>query len=248
MPMSQTRLLRQIERRLGFKFTDLELSAEEIMEIITDETLPVFSKYIPYQIRVGMNRLVDGYNNRYWLDTDGLDVINVNKVVGLDGINLPGYSSTGSDAGMLGTGLIPKPAPIGGSGGNMFDGQYNADMSSLQSNPITFTFFPPSQIELSVQMANNTNQFIVEANVVHPSNLGTIPMNMMREFQDLAMADVAEAIIPMRTRFTNLQTSFGAIELNVDQLTQFVDARQEIIERMRTKVLNTGHRKKIYFV
>ena len=43
--LNATTIIRRLEKKLGFRFMDLELSHEEIIENIKDETLKVFSKY-----------------------------------------------------------------------------------------------------------------------------------------------------------------------------------------------------------
>ena len=103
--LNQTTLIRELEMDLGYKFTDLEITHDEIMDIVKIRTLPTFSKYFPYQTRITIDRYKDqvpGYSNRYYLNTD-YDIMNVNKLVtnnakmdasgsGLTGVAMrPGY-------------------------------------------------------------------------------------------------------------------------------------------------------------
>lgn len=81
--MNQTILIRELEMDLGYKFTDLEIEHDEILEIIKIKTLPTFSKYFPYQTRITIDRekdLVPGYSNRYYLKTDS-EIMNINRLV-----------------------------------------------------------------------------------------------------------------------------------------------------------------------
>lgn len=244
MALNETRVLRNMELRLGFKFVDLELEADDILDTIKMNTLPLYSKYMPYTERVYLKNKVDGYSTRYWLDTD-LDVLNVNRVFPLDTFNLPGNGGGGLSQSMAGAGLSPKMGMGTSGGSNMVDSATQADQASYNNNPITFKFFFPKQIELSQDMGNGQN-IMVEVNTVHPENFSTIPTNMQTEFLNLALADVSEALLAIRTRFQNLQTSYGAMDLNIDLLQSNIDARQDIVERLRASVLRVASRKKVY--
>ena len=62
MVLSSTYILRFIEKKLGYKFNELEIDPKEMIENIQTDTLLVFSKLFPYQSKV---------------DTDLFDYINL---------------------------------------------------------------------------------------------------------------------------------------------------------------------------
>lgn len=246
MPINQTTVLRHIQRRLGYKFSDLELSPDEIIETITEETLPVFSKYFPYidRIRVGDEQRVPGYSNIFYLKSSfDTDIINVNRVVGLDLIN-----STGGGNGVDGNLMFATPragSQFSAGGNNPIDNQLMTDLLSMQSNPAVFQFYAPDRIEIKPNYSS-ISQFLIELNSVHPNSMITIPTNLRREFMNLAYADVCESLYPIRMRFENLQTTFGSMNLFTDQLNEGMQSRQEIMEKFQESLIRNGKRKKLW--
>jgi hypothetical protein len=235
MAVSTTSLLQFLEWKLGFQFSDLELKHDEIINIIRSYTLPTFSKYFPYQERIPISKaqLVPNFLNRYFLPTER-EVLNINRVVGT---GLYGYS----DAIIGGT---PNPS-LSQGGGNPLDMQMMADMASMV-NPTTYQYIHPGMIEFAPNYGSVNNGYIIVANVVHDESLLTIPTNMQEYFMELAECDVKTALYAMRSRFTNLQTSYGALELNLDDLAEGKDRRDDLIERFKNSSLKTGRRKKLF--
>ena len=124
---------------------------------------------------------------------------------------------------------------------NFFERQIQADLASA-SNPVTFMFYPPNQIEIYPSFING----LVELNVVHDETLHTIPMNMKEYFMQLALADVKMALYQIRNRFNNMQTSFGTLELFIDDLQTGRDERNELIEKFKNSSIKTARRKKLW--
>lgn len=232
--MNQTILIRELEMDLGYKFTDLEIEHDEILEIIKIKTLPTFSKYFPYQTRITIDRekdLVPGYSNRYYLKTDS-EIMNINRLV---------TNNAKVDASSSGlTGVAMRPGFDYGLS-NFFERQTQADLASA-SNPVTFMFYPPNQIEIYPSFING----LVELNVVYDETLHTIPMNMKEYFMQLALADVKMALYQIRNRFNNMQTSFGTLELFIDDLQTGRDERNELIEKFKNASIKTARRKKLW--
>ena len=236
MAVTTTSLIQYLEWKLGFQFNDLELSHDEIMNIVRSYTLPTFSKYFPYQQRytIGDNNLVPGYNNRYFLP-DTYEIININRIVGA---NLYG-------AGDAIIGGSPNPTMMQGMG-NPLDNQIMADLASM-INPTTYQYIHPGMIEFAPNFGMNASRnYIVVANVVHDPSLITIPTNMQEYFLELAECDVSTSLYAMRSRFSNLQTSYGALELNLDELSTSRDRRDDLIERFKSSSIKTARRKKLF--
>lgn len=239
--LSQTDCIRFLEYKLGFKFMDLEIEAKDIMEIIDMETLPEFSKYFPYVDNIFVNDAdrVEGYTNRWYMRTE-TDIINVNRVIGLDTVN--------NTAGAADNGGLMFGSPRAGSYafGNPIDSQLLADLTSLHQNPVLYHFYHPNIIEITPAYTS-MGTYRVLVNCVHPKDLSTIPNNLRREFLNLALIDVAEVLYPLRTRFQNIQSTYGSIELLVDQLSDLVGRREEVIESFRNSSIKNPNRKKIWF-
>ena len=47
--LNKSLVLNYVKKRLGFPYTIIELSDEDIMEYINLYTIPIFSKYFPYK-------------------------------------------------------------------------------------------------------------------------------------------------------------------------------------------------------
>lgn len=232
--LTPTAVVNYIEKRLGFRFTDIEMTHEEIIDNIKRDTLVTFSKYFPYQERVIIDNkkdLVPGYRNRYFINCE-TEVLNINKIIGL--------GTMGSDS----IAAYVHPAAMAQMMSDPISIQMSADLLSLTHNPITFIYYHPNQVEIAPNYALS-NHYIVVCNTVHPEHLGTIPTLLQNEFLQLAYCDTAIVLYSIRKRFANMQTTFGTLDLNIDDLSEAKDKRNEIIENMEKSALRYGKRKKI---
>ncbi|QXN67888.1 hypothetical protein FPHOBKDP_00134 [Listeria phage LPJP1] len=230
--INPTEVIRFLERKLGYKFTQLELSHEEILSGIRSESLITFSKYFPRieEIRVFNKDLVPGYENRYYLDTE-TSVLNINRVIGLDM-----YSSNSA---------IIGGTPRAGSGsGSLFENQMMSNIQG-QINPSTFRFIHPNQIEIAPQYT--LNGILVYANAVHSEHFDSIPVNLQEHFMQLCLYDTQESLYQIRHRFQNIQTTYGSIELFIEDLADGKNKKEELVEKMRIGALKHSRRKKIFF-
>lgn len=227
-------IIRRLEKELGFKFMDVELSHEEIIENLKDETLREFSKYFPYQETCVIDpaNKVEPYDNRFFLKTQN-ECIGINRLVGgsLLGANYV-------------TGLL-HPIAADMLLGDPISRQLNMDLMSFTSNPITFKYIEPGMIEI-MPVYNNVRSYIVVVNTVHPDTFMTIPINLEDEFMDYAIADTKASLYPLRTRFQNLQTPYGSFELNLDQFQNAKEEKKQILEKWRNNSGKNPKRKKIW--
>lgn len=232
--LNQTEVLRHIERELGFLFVDLELSEDDIINTINKYTIPVFSKFAPRQerIKVNENDLVEGYSNIYYLDTE-TPIVNINRVIGGDILGHVGY-----------TGAAMHPSASVAMG-NPIESQMLADLRG-QVSPRTYRFHHPNKLEFLPGNIVSKAGLTVITNSYHPEHLGTIPNNMQEHFLELATYDVKMSLYPLRNRFANLQTTFGSIELFIDDLQSARDERKEFIERLEAKSLFNSDRRKLF--
>jgi len=227
MPINPTQVLRHIERKLGASHYQLELSREDIIQTVIDETLPTFSNYFPYEhsllIDPAQDR-VEGHIGVQYLKTD-FDIVGISKVL-INNVEagLPNISSFYS---------------------NPFDMAMQNTLESMVVNPTTYRWVSPDKIEI---FPKNTliRELLVVLKVVHPKHMKTIPMNLRDEFYKLALYDVCESLYPIRQRFSNIQTTFGSIELFMQQLEEASSKREELLEKWRSNFLKSPNRKKIF--
>ena len=75
---SPTDCLRYINRNLGSAMQTIELSEDEIMRIVFQESIPTFSKYFPWHFRTTIDtnkNRVEGSMSRFYLNNDELNKI-----------------------------------------------------------------------------------------------------------------------------------------------------------------------------
>lgn len=227
MSLNATSILRHIERKLGASHHLLELSQDDIIDTVVQETLPTFSNYFPYFDQLNVNPGQDnvpGHMGWYFLRTE-FEVLGVSKVL----IN---YIESG----------IPN---LSAYYSNPFDMQLLSDMESAVLNPTTFKYRAPDKVEI---FPKNTyiQSMYVEIKCIHPKHFQTIPMNLREEFLKLAHYDVCESLYPIRRRFQNIGTTFGSLDLFMEQLENAADKKEELLEKWKTNVLKNSNRKKLF--
>ena len=232
--LNATIIIRRLEKKLGFRFMDLELSHEEIIENIKDETLRVFSKYFPYQETcvIDPKDRVEPYENRFYLRTQN-ECLGINRLIGS---SLLGASYV--------SGLL-HPVAADMLLGDPISRQLNMDLMSFTSNPIVPKYIEPGMIEIT-PVYNNIRSYIVVVNTVHPDHFGTIPINLEDEFMKYALADTQATLYTMRTRFSSMNTPYGNIELFLDQFQGAEDKKEQIEEKWRINSHKNSTRKKIF--
>lgn len=231
--LNSTEVIQYIEKNLGFQLTDLELTHDEIINNIRKDSLRTFSKYFPNteRVRVGKEDLVEGYQNMYYLNTE-TDCVNVNRVI---------HSS------LLGANAVTDmlhPTAMAMMYGDPISRQLESDVVSTTKNPVTFVYYHPNKVEIT-PMTYATDHFIVVCNTIHADHFGTIPENLREVFLDLCLYDTQMSLYAIRSRFNNLQTTFGSIELFLDELREARDRRKELIEVMYRDSIKSARRKKI---
>jgi len=228
MALNPTVVLRHIERKLGASHHQLELSQEDIIQTVIDESLLTFSNYFPHFVKIEVNPeedLVEGHNNGvYHLKTEH-QVLGISKIF---------HNNTESG--------LPN---ISSYYGNPFDRQIQADMMSLVENPILFEYHAPNIFEVYPK-SMYWRQFLVQCRVVHPAHMATIPLSMRDEFLKLALYDVQESLLKIRHHFSNINTTFGNIELFMQDLEEASQKRQELLELWRGNFAKSSKRKKIW--
>lgn len=234
--LTSTEVIRYIEMRLGYKFTQLEISQEEILEVIRMETLPTYSKYFPYTINTTINTvqdLVPNTTNVFFLKSD-TEIINVNRV--LTNSLIGQYSTVDSIATQISPAFYSDP----------ISRQLDRDLISSVKNPITFKFIPPNKIEITPKSILGLSSIMIQINTVHPDYFGTIPLNMREYFLKLALYDVQIMLFHIRRRFQNIQTTFGEMELFIDELQEAEDKKRELLEeKFLINSIKASNRKKL---
>jgi hypothetical protein len=224
--VTPTMVLRYLNRNLGTLVQKLELSADEMMRIVFQESLPTYSKFFPYLFRttVGSDQSIDG-SNSYTLRTEDLEIIGVQKA-------FPHSQQ------MYG---IPLMAIVGDPVAN----QLMQDNLSKVLTPYTWKFESPYTLRLYPKIVNNQS-VLVFAKAVHPKHMKTIPMSMRDEFLQLCLLDVLISLYPIRHRFTTMNTAYGSIEPFMDLVDDAQSRKEELIQRWRDNYLARDLAKKVF--
>ncbi len=113
---------------------------------------------------------------------------------------------------------------------------FNADNAILFSDyNYNFEFIHPNMIRISPQW---TGSAIIKYEAAHDPELSTVPAPYQELFIELCMGMVFKNIGRIRSRYSNIQTAFGEISLNADQLiTEGQEIYDKTIEKLETTEL-----------
>jgi hypothetical protein len=207
----------------------IDFSDQDILNCIDQETLPTLSIYMPHYQDLVVNVDTDRLNNRdgvYQLNTGSERVLRVHR----------------AREGVGAFGAFPYDPLLFG---DILDRQLVADRQSASELSLTWDFKPPNIIEFFPK-GLQYSQIFVECACVHPLHLRTIPMTAREVFRNLMLADMATAVLYNRQYFQNIQSVFGELNLNLDELRKYADKRDEIIEKLETKQFKTAHARRLW--
>jgi len=239
---SWNNVTRYIKRKLGVPLNFLELSDDDIKEIITDDVLPAFSQYIgkPAWFRLGAQHLIgikeatdqsasdlpaEVFTTYYMAEEYRIPVPDNMAIVDIQEIYWPQYFSGG---GGIDSDIIQS---MGFIQANPMDiammNTYSDIIKSMQSVP-TFRFISPDKVLLDTALRGK--EFIIECKTIH-TDLTTIPSDMYHEiFKPYALAEIIDTVVQMRKKYRTLSTPFGEINLNYEDLQQRHDQIMQTVQ------------------
>lgn len=224
-----TMVLRYINRMLGTAVQEIELTEEEIIRVVLQESLMTYSKYFPYQYKERITQadcVGEGYTNVFRLpNKDRLEIIGVHKVW-LDHQNQFGGSLLP---------LINDP----------FSSQLLNDNLSMTMTPVTFEYQAPNLITIRPNI-RYLKSALVEVKAVHPRHLKTIPVSMRDQFLRLALDDVLLSLYPIRHRFESLSTVYGNISLFLEMVDGAAADKEALIDSWKENLLRDSRAKRIW--
>ena len=229
--ISPTDCLRYINRNLGAAMQVIELTEDEMMRIVFQESLPTFSKYFPWHYRLTINlnkNRVPGTRSKYFLNDPEIDKV---ELLGVNKIFLSTVSYTGHNLLSLTT--------------NPMESQLLNDAVSASVTPITHQFFSPNILEIHPYISG-IHEAIVEINAVHPTHMKTIPMGLREDFLKLCYLDVLVSLLPLRKRFESISSVYGDIRLFLDACETAVADRQSLLEKFQENILRDKDAKRIW--
>lgn len=227
--LTPTATLRYIHRMLGSSVQVIELSDEEIMRVVYQESLITYSKYFPYLYRLTIttkDSVGQGYENVYRIpNKDRLEILGIHKVW-LDNTNQFG--------GLL-LPLVNDP----------INSQLLNDALSATLSPTTFEYNPPNLVVIRPKI-RNMQYALVELKAVHPRHLKTIQMSMRDQFLRLALDDVLISLYPIRHRFESYTTPYGSLQPFFELVDSAANDKNDLLESWKSNFLQDSRAKKIW--
>lgn len=207
---SWNNLITYIKRKLGVPLNLLELSDDDLINIIKEDVLPAMSQYIgkPCWIRLGVKDKVpcDDSNLVYELYKIPIPcdivLVDVQEVY----YNRDNMGTLGIYQNMLSV-LDPRDTVMT----NEFLDMLNS-LEAVQA----FDFIAPNLIKFERPLMGN--DVILECKAEH-SDLHSIPSDYYHEIlKPWCVAEILENVAAIRSKFQNLSTPFAEINLNVTEL------------------------------
>jgi hypothetical protein len=216
MAQNWNHIINFIHVNIGTKLTSIEISDDEFIQYIKENTLPQFSQHSPLKYW----SVIDSSNITHLPGTFSSNVYKLNVP---DGINIIDISEV--YGGRFGDSLTASTYY-----GNPVDVVMANTMSNIMESLRAvndYLFIRPSFIRFSQEPFEE--KIIVELNIEH-THLYTIPSDLYQKlFKNMCLVDALELVINNRNKFTNITTPFGQIDLNIDYLIQkSQDLKQKI--------------------
>ena len=227
--LSPTMVLRYIHRMLGTAVQEIELSDEEIMRVVFQESLLTYSKFFPYHYKETLkssDSIGGGYDNVYRLpNKEHLDIIGVHRVW-LSNMN------------QFGGNLLPLI-------NDPFQTQLLNDMLSQTITPTTFSYEAPNLVTIRPKIYHMGGA-LIELNAVHPKHLRTIPVTMRDQFLRLCLDDCLLSLYPIRHRFENYTTPYGSLTPFFEMVDGAAADKEALLDSWKENLLKDSHAKRIW--
>lgn len=230
-----------IHNRLGHLVKKIELSDDDIIKCLQNETLITMSLYYPffieYKLDTNANRM-ENSNNMFYLPND----IEGHKLLSVASVQTGTAYSNGW------TGGNPYNI-IGNSIHNSIMGynavKLNLNVTSALTVPETFSFIPPNLLRLySVNFRNQYYMCIFK--MTHREDFATFHIGLREIIRNLAFYDVCIDLYGVRKYFSQINTLFAEIQLETSMLEDAIGKREEVLEKLKHNMLLSTHQRKIF--
>lgn len=239
--MNPTELLKKIKRRLGVRTLKLSLDDNELLDIITGETVDTFSNHIPYVFEdyIFDTDKVEGTRNTYYID-DCLERHHGVKCLGIYDISLTnGTSLTDMQMDNLGNyNPVPRHGGAymgGGLESLIMTGALANITSALEFARDIFKFVAPNKVTLVRHDIQDAA--IVKFQATHAKDLSTIAPTYEEEFFKLAILNIKIALYAEMKYYDNMDTAFGSIQLKIDEWASAENDRESLLKEWADKFI-----------
>ena len=231
--MNINELMKRIKMRLGIFYFKLPISDDDLMDVITYDTLTTFSTYFPNILVLPVNlsdtNRVPNIPNAYYIDTSMLD--EGMTILGIEDVNYSNYNSYYDDA------LFYN----GASDYTLL--QAGVNLSGVMNVPIIPSFREPNILMFDEDIRPFFNSYNVTVSVTHNRSLATISPSYQDEFFKLALIDIKLFLYNNLKHFDNIDTTFGNISLKIDEWSNAEDDRKTLVNEWESKFIYAKPRK-----
>lgn len=244
---SMTRLINKVSHILEVDYIEQffpdEIKKDKWAQVIIDQSLLDFSKYVPHQVQylVKTNTLdKDGW---YYVDEEFLPG-NI-KIVGVKDLD---FEAISVDATMSST--MSGPYGIHDymqsvySVDDIANIQMMADTNSLFNCGIFVEWKSPNKIRLKSASRNyikwQAPTFPITLYLTHSENLLTIDPTKMELLEELASCDIAKFLYGTLKYFDHFETTSGNIELKLDVVEDYKNKRDDILQKLKDGFVGAG--------
>jgi len=223
--LNWNKVLRYCRGRTALPSSFLEKTDEEIQDWLTLTSVAEFSQYYPDWERTGFTLTAPGHpheTNGTWFhfyDEEDLEIFGIRECY---------FPMTG----LLAAGH-PHMAPMSFGSATWFslDTFKARTFMPYSMWSYTYKFINPNIVELPNYQ--QTSAVVVEYERMQPDDLRKIPAAMERIFMELCAADMMIWIGGMRTMYQGVNTPFGEVNINGEQLeSKGQDLKREVMEKL----------------
>jgi len=224
MNMTFLQLFNLVKRRLGVPYTFFELDYEDVVAIVKEKTFRFISQWVPargYLLMEAKKARVEGLKGDYILPTED-DIVSVIDLHPSNSDLVVNYPLTPINSGFSDvTQMVTQ---------NM---EAIPNMMTSSALHYTWEFLSPNRIKI-FPADFGFEIMIVYYEYIHNS-LETIPNTFGGDFIDLVLADVYDTLADIRSKYQQISTPFGDIQLNADTLrSQGENLRSRVYERLQS--------------
>lgn len=235
---NENTVLDYVKQSLGAPYNIIEFDDDYLIDriILNHNYLKEFSQYFPKEERIYLtsennesvinrrlkeknpekftNLQVNEYeNNRWVLDTE-------NEILGVKNIlstSVNTIHSFYSDAFIYSN-------PIESSTNNL--------VRSMADIKISYKFYYPNIVEVKGYPRNLNMLAILD--VVHDKDLSSIPSTLHHPFNRFCLYNTANALLHIRNKYSDIETPFGSININIDFLREMAEKKNELIQEFKS--------------
>lgn len=247
-------LLDKIENRMGIKPLKLPDDIKKdkwASEVIEKDTIVTFSRFFPRQFNYLVDPRTHPKKNGWYLLDESI-ISKDTKILGVKDIN---WNEFGQDSlsyhQNMGWGTYDFLMQSFGVE-DIGIAQARADHMSLFNNGIYIDFDPPNKFRLQsatgADIGRSIGKFHIMILLQHRNDLTTISPTQMETFEDLAQADVANFLYSYLVHYENLETVYAQIELKLQQIENYAQKRDEVINTIKEGYVSAANANQPYII